>query len=175
MGLTQCLFRVLLHLGWEGVGISIPPRKGKDMGPPGSIGILKFCFLTTTVPGTLLEPLPQGRAPGSFPLLQGFSFLLLASQPLVLPLGLAHSTSQAWWGGLSHAPPNRQGSLKQTVQGPRDNGPVNFGYQRSSYRPVSGDTGQELGASPSPAGQGVQWRAQKQESDLGWVIRGSGY
>lgn len=99
MGLTQCLFRVLLHLGWEGVGISIPPRKGKDMGPPGSIGILKFCFLTTTVPGTLLEPLPQGRAPGSFPLLQGFSFLLLASQPLVLPLGLAHSTSRP--GGVA--------------------------------------------------------------------------
>ena len=61
VGLRQCLFRVLLHLGWEGVGISIPPRKGKDMGPPGNIGILKFYFLSTTVPGTLLEPHPRGE------------------------------------------------------------------------------------------------------------------
>lgn len=32
---------------------------------------------------------------------------------------------------------------------------------------MSRDTGWDLGASPSPAGQGVQWRAQRQESDLG--------
>lgn len=137
--------------GWDGVGISTLPRTGKDMGPQALLESLH----------SLLQSPPSRHSSGPPQPPRG--------EPLPpSPLGLLLFSSGPWsfWPCPQHPPVGQlfTCSPKQTVQGPLDNDPVKFRYQRGHLLTCVRGHWTGSGVFSSPAGQGAQWQPR------GWSL-----